>query len=392
MDVDAIEWVIVCGGFHSEGGMDRANAAVAAHLAERGARVHLVTHRVDGPLRDHARVTIAQVPRHGGLYFTSDATLDRRARRVARDLRRSGSRVLVVANGGNCGVGDVSWVHAVHHAWPCRDEGAPAWFRVKNRAYKAWARRREWTSVRAAVLVIANSMRTRADVVNRLGVSPDIAHTVYLGSSPAWRPPDEASRQRARRAWCRDPTRPLIAFVGALGYDVNKGIDRLLRAWRRLGEAGWRGELVITGAGTTTPWERLAAGAACPVRFAGHTASVGELLDAADLLVSPARYEAYGLAVHEAVCRGVPVVVSRAAGVAERLPRELDDLVLPDPEDVGALVDRIRTWAADPAMWRERTLSAGRALSAFTEQDMAAQIVSLAARASGGAGARHATV
>ncbi len=377
MNVAAVEWVIACGGFHSEGGMDRANAAVAVHLADRGARVHLVSHRVDGPLRDHPRVAIARVPRYGGLYFTSDLALDRRARQVAGDLRRSGSRVLVIANGGNCAIGDVNWVHSVHHAWPCRDEGAPAWFRLKNRAYKAWSRRREHRSIRAAQVVIANSERTRGDLVSRLGIGEDAVHTVYLGSSPAWVPPDPAARERARRAWCRDPALPLVVFIGALGYDVNKGIDRLLPAIRQLCEGGWRGEVVIAGGGATSPWERLAEGTACPVRFTGHTASAGELLDAADLLVSPVRYEAYGLAIHEAVCRGVPVIVSGTAGVTERLDPDLAGLFLRNPEDVEELVARLRAWAADREGWRERTLRAGGELRAFSEHDMAAQIVSL---------------
>lgn len=381
MDADALEWVMVCGGFHPEGGMDRANAALAAHLAERGARVHLVTHRVDGPLRDHPQVSVSLVPRYAGWYFTSDITLDRRARRVAGALRSGGVRVLVVANGGNCGIGDLNWVHSVHHAWPCRDDGAPAWFRAKNRAYKAWARRRELKAIRSARIVVANSDRTRADVAGRLGVAEERIHTVYLGSAPEWRPPDRAARERARRAWCADATLPLVVFIGALGYDVNKGIDRMLPAWQRLCAAGWRGELVIAGPGTTTPWARLASGATCPVRFAGHTARTGELLDAADLFVSPVRYEAYGLAAHEAVCRGVPVIMSAAAGLAERLPPTLGDLLLPDPEDVDGLVARIQSWAADPVRWKERTREAAGALRGFSEDDMAAQIVSLACAA-----------
>ncbi len=386
MDIEAFEWVLVCGGFHPEGGMDRANAALAAYLARRGTRLHLVAHRVDGPLRDHPSVSIAQVPRHGGLYFTSDFTLDRRARRVARDLRRSGSQVLVVANGGNCGIGDVNWVHSVHHAWPCRDDGAPAWFRGKNRLVKAWARSRERSAIRHARTVIANSNRTRRDVIELLGVDETRVHTVYLGSDPAWSPPGPSRRDAMRRKWCRDPLRPMVAFVGALGHDTNKGLDRLLGAWGRLNAGGWSGELVVAGPGDTRRWQRAAQAAGGTVRIAGHTADVDEILDSADVMVSPVAYEAYGLAVHEAICRGVPAIVSRAAGVAERLPGDLAELLLGDPADVEELAGRIRTWAANPERWRERTLRAGDALRAFSEQDMAARIVAIAGNAAAPAG------
>ena len=48
---------------------------------------------------------------------------------------------------------------------------------------------------------------------------------------------------------------------------------------------------------------------------------------ACDLLIHPARYEAYGLAVHEALCRGLPALVSATAGVAERYPEDLGQLL-----------------------------------------------------------------
>ena len=41
------------------------------------------------------------------------------------------------------------------------------------------------------------------------------------------------------------------------------------------------------------------------------------VLAACDALVSPTRYEAYGLAVHEALARGLPALVSRSAGIAD---------------------------------------------------------------------------
>ena len=39
-------------------------------------------------------------------------------------------------------------------------------------------------------------------------------------------------------------------------------------------------------------------------------ADVAPVIAAADVLVHPARYEAYGLGVHEALCRGLPAIVS----------------------------------------------------------------------------------
>jgi glycosyltransferase involved in cell wall biosynthesis len=68
---------------------------------------------------------------------------------------------------------------------------------------------------------------------------------------------------------------------------------------------------------------------------------------ACDLLIHPARYEAYGLAVHEALCRGLPALVTAAAGVAERYPADLSQLLLQDPRSATELTARLSGWRED---------------------------------------------
>ena len=78
--------------------------------------------------------------------------------------------------------------------------------------------------------------------------------------------------------------------------------------------------------------------------------------------------------MQEAVCRGLPVVVSSAAGVSELYPPELSDLVLPDPEDVGGLVDRLRAWRRDLEAWPERVAQVAATFRAYTWDYMARRI------------------
>ena len=68
----------------------------------------------------------------------------------------------------------------------------------------------------------------------------------------------------------------------------------------------------------------------------GFTKDISTVLAAADVLVSPTRFEPYGQGVHEAICCGLPVFVSRCAGIAERFPAELGDLLLENPPDAVA--------------------------------------------------------
>jgi len=99
---------------------------------------------------------------------------------------------------------------------------------------------------------------------------------------------------------------------------------------------------------------------------------------ACDLLIHPARYEAYGLAVHEALCRGLPAIVTATAGVAERYPADLGQLLLDDPESVGELVTRLSAWREDTGVIGRVADFASR-LRARTWDHMAREIVELGA-------------
>jgi glycosyltransferase involved in cell wall biosynthesis len=101
------------------------------------------------------------------------------------------------------------------------------------------------------------------------------------------------------------------------------------------------------------------------------------IVAACDLLVHPARYEAYGLAVHEALCRGLPALVSAAAGVAERYPIDLAELLIGDPRSAAELERRLLIWRADQDLPRRVAAFASR-LRARSWDHMAGDIVALA--------------
>ena len=375
----AAPWVIVTGGFHERGGMDRANAALAEALMARGSRVHLVAHDIDAQYDRMPLAVVHRVPRPLDSILLGELPLARAGARIARAVTAAEPRARVVVNGGNCAWPDVNWVHSVHAAWPTVDAGAPGWFRAKNAFTKTLARVREARALRVARVVIANSQRTREDLVELVGVDRARVHVVYLGGEGRWREPDAATRAAAR-AWLGLPVDvPVVVFVGALSHDRNKGIDTLLSAWQRLHAAGdWDARLVAAGAGNGVPrWrDQVAqAGLADRVQLLGFTDRVADLLAAADLLVSPVRYEAYGLNVQEAICRGVPALVSRRAGVSERYPETLRGMTLADPESVDELVGKLRAWRADVAGWRSAFAPLSHELRAYDWPTMARDLI-----------------
>jgi hypothetical protein len=69
--------------------------------------------------------------------------------------------------------------------------------------------------------------------------------------------------------------------------------------------------------------------------------------------------------------------VSAAAGVAEKYPASLDDLLLRDPENAQEVVARLRAWRGDPDGWANRARAAGDALRTRTWACMAREIEAL---------------
>jgi glycosyltransferase involved in cell wall biosynthesis len=360
------------------GGMDMANYALARRLAE-GGPTHVVAHHVAEELAQRAGIVWHKVPRPFRSYLGGAAFLDLAGRNVARTLRRSGGRVVV--NGGNCLVHDVNWVHYVHAAF----QPGPRSSRLR-RAKAAVERPldlfRERAALTKARLVIANSARTRRDLIELLGVDPSRIATVYLGVDPVSFAPPGPARRAERRARLGFDARPRVAFIGALG-DPRKGFDTLYAAWSRLcRKPSWDCDLVVLGRGVDSgPWLARAErdGLAHRIRFLGFRSDVSAILEACDALVAPTRYEPYGLGVHEALCCGLPAIVSADAGVAERFTPELGRLLLEDPESADELAGCLERWRTDGGALRSEVLTLSVELRRRTWDVMADEIVALLA-------------
>ncbi len=374
-------WLLVAGDFTPLGGMDRANHALALYLASTGRRVHVVTHRAWPDLASRPTVSVHLVRRPFGRHLFGRPLLAAAGRREWRRLHADGARAVV--NGGNCPVIAANWVHYLHAAHDPVVAGS-----IARRAGRAFTDRQDRQAERDALgratVVICNSRRTQADVVERLGVPAERTRVVYYGSdADVFAPPTASERLDARRALGVSGDRPLVGFVGALG-DRRKAFDSVFAAWIDCcRDARWDADLVVVGAGAELPaWrERVAsAGLTARMRFLGFREDVPKILAAVDAIVHPARYEAYGLSVHEAICRGVPAVVSRSAGVAELYPAGLADLLIDDPEDSGEIASRLRTWRSRLEHWRDQTEPLSAALRARPWSTMAAEIVDVVDR------------
>jgi glycosyltransferase involved in cell wall biosynthesis len=377
----SLPWVLVAGGFHRHGGMDKANLALAQYLAAQRIPVHLVCHSVDEDFARHPLVTAHIVSRPANSYFLGRPLLDFAGRRVARRVLRQwpGARVLV--NGENCLWPGINWVHYVHHAWEEGPPEGPLWFRAKERLSRWRVRKRELSAAKMGRLFITNSDRTSRDLIERLGVDSRRVHTVYLGAESEWGPVTREEKAASRKLLDIPEGRAIAVFIGSIGHDRRKGCDVLLEAWKRLcADPQWDVDLLVAGTGSALDTCRQQVSQwklEHRIRMLGFSDRVRDLLAAADLLVSPVRYEAYGLNVQEAICRGVPAIVSSAAGVAERYSPEYAPLLLPDPEDVDDLAARLQQWRSNMPEWKVRFARFGDTLRRYGWLDMARRMASL---------------
>ena len=373
-------WALAAGDFTPRGGMDRANHALARYLALSGRDVHLVAHRVWPDLAALPGVTVHQVARPFGSHLLGGPLL---ARAASRTARRLGPSTRCLSNGGNTRWIAPTWVHYLHAAYApqvAADLRARVSAAVGRRRYLA----QEAETIRQAPAIICNSARTASDVRRCYAVDAARLQVVYYGVDPhEFSAVTADARLDARRALGLGADAPVAIFIGALG-DRRKGFDALFDAWRRLcADAAWDVSLAVVGVGAeATAWEEraAAAGLAHRILFLRFRSDVARVLAAGDVLVHPARYEAYGLGVHEALCRGLPAIVSASAGVAERLPDDLRPLTLPDPIAADDLIARLQLWRRDMDAWRARAGAAGAILRGRTWDDMAADITAIVER------------
>jgi glycosyltransferase involved in cell wall biosynthesis len=218
-------------------------------------------------------------------------------------------------------------------------------------ARAAALRTSEIAALATARAVIATSPETAAQLMEGFGVEAARLEVVEPGTD---RPESAgAADTPAAAAICADAPLRLLCVATVV---PRKGLELLLQALADLGPQV-RFRLDCHGSTTRDPVHaarvlalasRLGLGRV--VQFHGECprAQVEAAYAAADLFVSPAWYEGYGMAVAEAVAHGLPVLAT-TAGAAPRLLGDDAGLLVP-PGDVTALSAALRRLFEDPAL------------------------------------------
>lgn len=354
--------------------MDQANWALAHYLAGAGHETHLVGYFVSDDLASHPNINVHQVERIANSYFLSEPRLQRAGMRVGREIKARGG--FVVANGGNCPFPDVNWVHYVHAAFAPRSSG-PVHVRVALTLQHRVYCRQEAAALHKARLIFANSEGSRRALIDGVGIAPGNVQLLYYGSAvERFAPVAEAERQALRQREGLSGVDNVFLYAGALG-DLRKGFDRLFAAWKiAQGEMGGRAALAVVGMGREVPaWRARAEREGLDIRFLGFRQDIENVFRACDALVLPARYEPFGLVVQEALCCGVPAIVSREVGAAEVFTEELRPLVVGDADDPRQLADRLIEVGKDRRFYRDAALRFREQISGYGWEQMAQRMV-----------------
>ncbi len=204
---------------------------------------------------------------------------------------------------------------------------------ARFRHFAAWERAVFEPGSDTQILLISETEQTKFE--HHYHTQPERMHLLPPGVSPDRRaPPDAPERRRAMRQSLGLEAQELALLLVGSGF-ITKGLDRAIHAVANVREAqpSVKVRLLVVSQDNERQFKRLSKrlGVADRVTFLGGRDDVADLMLGADLLVHPARAEAAGVVLLEAVVAGLPIVVTDVCGYAHHVKAARAGIVLPVP-------------------------------------------------------------
>ncbi len=330
-------------GCHRRGGVERVVFECARFLASRDHEVEVFANEWEAdttqPIRYHP-VSMRDFPG-----FLRRASF---LERCTEALRESSYDVLNT-HGCVCPTGGVYRVHSVHRAWlhyalSRRHPLSPAALRQRFNPLHFVLLRLEARHLRERKYrkVVALSEAVKADVMRFYAVPDTDIEVVPNGFSPEeFHPQKRVDQRTAMRARLGlEPEHIALLFVA--NELERKGYRTILKAMALLQRPELR--LLVVGRPDRQTVLALAAEASVAeqVIVCGPTTDVASFHAAADLFVLPTQYEAFCLAILEALGSGVPVVTTRVPGAQDAIIEGVNGRLFSDPASGRELAETLR--------------------------------------------------
>ncbi len=277
----------------------------------------------------------------------------------------------IVHSQGFCGLrGNVFTAHMCNQAWQIalkKFAGGPT---ARESIFNVIASVLEHGMYRFArnSEMIAVSERVGRDIVQYYHCQAPM-HVIYHGTDVELFSPrvKERLQDEMRAQYGLPKDQFVFLYVG----NLRKGARRCIHALSQLKS----GVLLCVSPTPAEPYRQYAqeAGVAGRVFFAGHTKQVERAYAAGDALLLPTPYDPFALVVSEAMGCGLPVVVSREAGVAELIQPGVNGLLLDDVTDDAELARHMDSLQRDPEAAKAMGRAARKTIEPMTWDAVAEQ-------------------
>ncbi|MGB6075692.1 MAG: glycosyltransferase family 4 protein, partial [Candidatus Acidiferrales bacterium] len=261
---------------------------------------------------------------------------------------------LIYSPGINCLDADLISVHVIfakfyqsaRESLSFRQNVPRFWLRLLHRRllYRLFISLERRVYTRQDLPLITISSKAREDLGKLYGRESNVS-AVYYGVDPLKFSAEVRGRLRmaARSSLGYSEADFVILLIG--NDWNNKGLRCLLEA-ARIVDRPWL-KISVVGTDDRTPYRFLFESLGSQVLFFPLRADPEVYYAAADLYVGPSLEDAFALPPLEAMACGVPVIVSRQAGVSELVTHGVDGYILEDPEHPDELAGLIAKLCED---------------------------------------------
>lgn len=319
-------------GCHRRGGVERVVFECAQFLSLRGHEVSVLANECE-TIRN-----VRHFPILPGIEpsFLKGAGYFRRSRLKASTMDLN----VLGTHGAICPTGGVHWVQSVHRAWlerSARLRGQFSFARMRQRLNPLHPvllelEKRHFKE-RAYRRLIATTPEVREDLRDLYNIPESDVDIIPNGFSPTEFNPyrRQANRKEMRRRLGLQEHE--IALLFAANELGRKGYKTILSALKILKPTPYR--LIVVGRPPIEVVRKraLEAGVEDLVIACGSTSEIAHYHAAADAFILPTQYEAFSLAILEALGSGLPVITSSVPGARNAIQPGRNGLLLQSPED-----------------------------------------------------------
>lgn len=197
-----------------------------------------------------------------------------------------------------------------------------------------------------------------------------------------FKPVAAEERESLRRRLGFPDGRTIVLYVGRLSRA--KGVMMLIEAWPELIARHPDAYLVMVGSGSDS-WDNCEGDIVAYVQehalgphiaLVGHSNSVHEYLQGADLFVTPSDYEGFSLTLVEALGTGIPVVTTAVGAAPEIIEEGVNGFLCP-PKDKDALAAALDRALGQQSRWAGIGARARESAEAFDIPQVVEQYVAL---------------